>query len=101
MLQCYDVHFTRTKNIEYLSYPYETAIQYASFIISTLLVIQAPTYLWLVKMTLVLIPISCFGLFFSIANTLAWLYFYLKRDKSKDNEGEEEEKEKDEELVEK
>ena len=39
------------------------------------------------------------GLFFSIANTLAWIYFYVKRDKSKDNEGEEEEKE--EELVEK
>ena len=41
------------------------------------------------------------GLFFSIANTLAWVYFYLKRDKSKDNENDEEEKEKDEELVEK
>ena len=39
------------------------------------------------------------GLLFSIANTLAWLYFYLKRDK----EEEEKEKEKDAEteLVEK
>ena len=43
------------------------------------------------------------GLFFSIANTLAWIYFYLKRDKNKDKEEEEELKERDEEadLVEK
>ena len=42
------------------------------------------------------------GLLFSIANTLAWLYFYLKRDKDKEEE-EEKEKEKDAEteLVEK
>jgi len=41
------------------------------------------------------------GLFFSIANTLAWTYFYLKRDKSKDGEEEEKEKEDEEELVDK
>ena len=40
------------------------------------------------------------GLFFSIANTLAWLYFYSKRDKDKDDE-EEEKKDEEAELVEK
>ncbi len=40
------------------------------------------------------------GLFFSIANTLAWLYFYSKRDKDKDDE-EEEKKDDEAELVEK
>ncbi len=46
--------------------PIETAIQYLSFIISTVMVLLAPDYLWLVKKTLLLIPISCFGLFVSI-----------------------------------
>lgn len=45
---------------------YEIAIQYFSFIISTTLVLLAPDYLWLVKNTLLLIPISCFGLAISI-----------------------------------
>ena len=39
------------------------------------------------------------GLFFSIANTLAWVYFYSKRDKDKDEE--EEKKDEEAELVEK
>ena len=39
------------------------------------------------------------GLFFSIANTLVWIYFYLKRDKEKEKE--EKEKDDEEELVEK
>jgi serine phosphatase RsbU (regulator of sigma subunit) len=51
--------------------PYEIAIQYLSFIISTGLVILAPNYLWLVKNTLILIPISCLGLFFSIGYAIA------------------------------
>ncbi len=63
--------------------PYETAIQYASFIISSLLVIQAQDYLWLVKMTLVLIPISCFGLFFSIGYAVMALKKEDKENKAK------------------
>ena len=51
--------------------PFETAIQYLSFIISTVLVILAPDYLWLVKKTLLLIPISCFGLLVSIGYAIA------------------------------
>ena len=39
------------------------------------------------------------GLFFSIANTLVWIYFYVKRDKEKEKE--EKEKDDEEELVEK
>ena len=46
--------------------PIESAIQYLSFIISTVMVLLAPDYLWLVKKTLLLIPISCCGLFVSI-----------------------------------
>lgn len=46
--------------------PYETAIQYLSFIVSTAIVILAPDYLWLVRKTLILIPISCCGLLISI-----------------------------------
>ena len=42
---------------------------------------------------------NALGLFFSIANTLAWTYFYLKRDKEKEKQ--EEEKDDEEELVEK
>lgn len=51
--------------------PLETAIQYLSFIISTVMVLLAPDYLWLVKRTLLLIPISCFGLFVSIGYAIA------------------------------
>ena len=51
--------------------PIETAIQYLSFIISTVMVLLAPDYLWLVKKTLLLIPISCFGLFVSIGYAIA------------------------------
>ena len=50
--------------------PIETAIQYLSFIISTVMVLLAPDYLWLVKKTLLLIPISCFGLFVSIGHAV-------------------------------
>ena len=53
--------------------PLETAIQYLSFIISTTIVLLAPNYLWLVKRTLILIPISCLGLLFSIGYTFAAL----------------------------
>ena len=42
---------------------------------------------------------NALGLFFSIANTLVWIYFYLKRDKEKEKE--EKEKDDEEELVEK
>lgn len=51
--------------------PIETAIQYLSFIISTVMVLLAPDYLWLVKKTLLLIPISCFGLIVSIGYAIA------------------------------
>ena len=53
--------------------PIETAIQYLSFIISTVMVLLAPDYLWLVKKTLLLIPISCFGLIVSIGYAIAAL----------------------------
>ncbi len=53
--------------------PFEIAIQYLSFLVSTGLVILAPNYLWLVKNTLLLIPISCLGLFFSIGYAIASL----------------------------
>lgn len=49
---------------------FEIAVQYLSFIISTTIVIIAPDYLWLVRKTLPLIMISCFGLFVSIAYTI-------------------------------
>ncbi len=49
----------------------ETAIQYLSFIISTVLVLLAPDYLWLVKKTLLLIQLSCLGLFISIGYAIA------------------------------
>ena len=51
--------------------PYELAIQYLSFIISSVLVIQAPDYLWLVKKTQLLIVISCFGLLVSFGYVIA------------------------------
>lgn len=51
--------------------PIETAIQYLSFIVSTVMVLLAPDYLWLVKKTLLLIPISCLGLFISIGYAVA------------------------------
>jgi uncharacterized protein with PQ loop repeat len=45
---------------------------------------------------------NALGLFFSIANTLAWTYFYLTRDKEKEEQEEKEkEKEAEVELVEK
>ena len=50
--------------------PYEIAIQYLSFIISTVTVILAPDYLWLVRHTLILIAVSCFGLFISFGYTI-------------------------------
>lgn len=49
----------------------ETAIQYLSFIISSAIVLYAPDYLWLVKKTLLLIPIACLGLLISIGYTIA------------------------------
>ncbi len=53
--------------------PFETAIQYVSFIASTILVLFAPDYLWLVKKTLFLIPLSCAGLFVSIGYAITAL----------------------------
>ena len=46
--------------------PWETAIQYLPFVICTGVTLYAPTYLWLVKKTLILIPVCCIGLMFSI-----------------------------------
>ena len=46
--------------------PYEIAIQYSSFLISVACAIFAPSYLWLVKKTLVLIPVSNIGFLFSV-----------------------------------
>lgn len=45
---------------------YEIAIQYLSFLISAACSILAPSYLWLVKKTLILIPISSVGFAYSI-----------------------------------
>ena len=59
--------------IEYKLSKFETAIQYLSFIISTAMVLMSPDYLWLVGKTLVLIPISIFGLLCSIAYTIVSL----------------------------
>ena len=50
---------------------FETTIQYLSFAISTAMVLYAPDYLWLVKKTLILIPIACLGLLISIAYLIA------------------------------
>ena len=56
--------------IEYkISYA-EMTIQYLSFVISTLMVIWSPDYVWLFSKTLVLIPISCFGLICSLFYTV-------------------------------
>ncbi len=45
---------------------YEIAIQYLSFLICVVCSILAPSYLWLVKKTLILIPISSIGFVYSI-----------------------------------
>ena len=50
-----------------------------------------------IKLISQIIP-NALGLFFSILNTFAWIYFYINRDKSKDDE---KDKEKEMELVEK
>ena len=47
---------------------YEKCILYLSFLISSACAIFAPSYLWLVKKTLILIPISTFGFFYSIVS---------------------------------
>ena len=47
--------------------PYQIVIQYASFIISAGCALFAPSYLWLVKNTLILIPVSSLGFVFSVA----------------------------------
>ena len=59
--------------IEYKLTQFEIAVQALSFIISTAMVLYAPNYIWLVKKTLVLIPVSCFGFFCSIGYTIASL----------------------------
>lgn len=50
---------------------YESVLQYLSFIVSTMIVLLAPDYLWLVQKTLILIPLSCFGLLISIGYAIA------------------------------
>ncbi len=59
--------------IEYKLSKIEIAVQYLSFIISTVTVLLSPDYVWLVSKTLILIPISCFGLFCSIGYTIVSL----------------------------
>ena len=59
--------------IEYKLSKFETAVQYLSFIISTVIVLMSPDYVWLVSKTLVLIPVSCFGLLCSIAYSIIGL----------------------------
>ena len=56
--------------IEYKLSKFGTAIQYLSFLISTTMVLLSPDYVWLFSKTLVMIPISCFGLLCSIAYTI-------------------------------
>ena len=56
--------------IEYKLSKFEVAVQYLSLLISTGMVLYSPDYVWLFSKTLVLIPISCFGLLCSIAYTI-------------------------------
>ena len=56
--------------IEYKLSKFEIAVQYLSFLIPTCMVILSPDYVWLFSKTLVLIPISCFGLLCSIAYSI-------------------------------
>ena len=56
--------------IEYKLSKFEIAVQYLSFIISSAMVLYSPDYVWLFSKTLVLIPISCFGLICSLAYTI-------------------------------
>ncbi len=46
--------------------PYQIVIQYTSFIVSACCAILAPSYLWLVKKTLILIPIASVGFLCSV-----------------------------------
>ncbi len=65
--------------IEYKLSGFEVAVQYLSFLISTTMVILSPDYVWLFSKTLMLIPISCFGLLCSIAYSI----ISLKKPKTK------------------
>ena len=56
--------------IEYKLSKFEIAVQYLSFIIPTCMVLYSPNYIWLFSKTLVMIPISCFGLLCSLAYTI-------------------------------
>ena len=59
--------------IEYKLSNFEVAVQYLSLLMSTGMVLYSPDYVWLFSKTLVLIPISCFGLLCSIAYTIVSL----------------------------
>ena len=50
---------------------WELVIQWLSFLLSTACAIYAPDYLWLVRNTLFLIPLSCAGLIISIGYAIA------------------------------
>ena len=59
--------------IEFKLSKFGMAVQYLSFLISTAMVLMSPDYVWLFSKTLVLIPISCFGLLCSLAYTIVSL----------------------------
>ena len=59
--------------IEYKLSKFEIAVQYLSFVIPTCMVLYSPDYVWLFSHTLMLIPISCFGLLCSLAYTIVSL----------------------------
>ena len=70
----------------FIKYPLnsiEKAIQYLPFVISTAIVLVSPDYVWLVSKTLILIPISCIGLLFSIGYSIVSLKDPEKNGKAK------------------
>ena len=63
--------------------PWELTLQYFSFVICTVIVFLAPNYLWLVKKTLLLIPLSCCGLLYSIISAVIMFFKADKEQKRK------------------
>ena len=59
---------------------WELAFQYCTFVVCTVMVLFAPDYLWLVKKTLLFIPLSCLGLFYSIISAIV---IYFKADEKR------------------
>ena len=49
---------------------WENVVHFLAFTISTAMALFAPTYLWLVRRTLLLIPLSCAGLLLSIGHVI-------------------------------